>query len=60
VVTDGLKPGEWVIVTGIQRARPDKPVTPQRVDMPRGGMRTESQPVIIAHTEDSASKAGHP
>jgi len=58
VVTGGLHPGDWVIVTGIQRARPDKPVTPKRVEMPRGGTRTESQPVIIAPAKDTASKAG--
>jgi membrane fusion protein, multidrug efflux system len=32
-ITDGLAPGEWVIVNGIQRARPGITVTPQRVAM---------------------------
>src|SRR5204862_336486 len=35
-VTDGLAPGEWVIVNGIQRARPGGPVTPQKVSMRPG------------------------
>lgn len=60
VITDGLQPGDWVIVTGIQRARPGKPVNPQRVEMPRVGTKAESRPVTIAVTRDGASKAGHP
>jgi RND family efflux transporter MFP subunit len=32
-ITGGLAPGEWVIVNGIQRARPGITVTPQRVAM---------------------------
>jgi RND family efflux transporter MFP subunit len=34
VVSEGLKPGEWIVVNGLQRARPGKPVTPQRGEMP--------------------------
>jgi RND family efflux transporter MFP subunit len=34
VVADGLKFGEWIVVNGLQRARPGKPVTPQRGEMP--------------------------
>jgi multidrug efflux pump subunit AcrA (membrane-fusion protein) len=34
VIADGLKSGECVVVNGLQRARPGKPVTPQRVEMP--------------------------
>jgi RND family efflux transporter MFP subunit len=33
VVSGDLKPGEWVIVNGIQRARPGAKVAPQRVAM---------------------------
>ncbi len=32
-ITSGLAPGEWVIVNGIQRARPGITVAPQRVAM---------------------------
>lgn len=45
VVYDGLKSGEWIVVNGIQRARPGKPVTPQRAEMPVlrvGGAKAES------------------
>ncbi len=34
VIQAGLKPGEWVIVNGLQRARPGVTVEPQRADMP--------------------------
>jgi RND family efflux transporter MFP subunit len=34
VIKAGLQPGEWIVVNGMQRARPGKPVTPQRAEMP--------------------------
>lgn len=33
VVRDGLKPGELVVVNGLQRVRPGAPVTPEQVPM---------------------------
>jgi multidrug efflux system membrane fusion protein len=33
IVEDGLKPGELVVVNGLQRVRPGSPVTPQTVPM---------------------------
>jgi multidrug efflux system membrane fusion protein len=36
IVTTGLAPGEWVVVNGIQRARPGVTVTPQKVSMRPG------------------------
>jgi multidrug efflux pump subunit AcrA (membrane-fusion protein) len=35
-VTDGLKPGERVVVTGLQQIRPGIAVEPKLVDMPVG------------------------
>jgi len=35
-VAEGLAPGEWVIVNGIQRARPGATVTPEKVSMRPG------------------------
>jgi RND family efflux transporter MFP subunit len=32
-ISEGIRPGEWVIVNGIQRARPGLTVTPQQVAM---------------------------
>jgi len=34
VIADGLKPDEWVVVNGLQRARSGKPVTPEKAPMP--------------------------
>ena len=34
VIAEGMKAGEWVVVNGLQRARPGKPVTPLRAPMP--------------------------
>lgn len=47
VVMDGLKSGEWIVVNGLQRARPGQPVTPQRGEMP----------VLRTTTENKASAA---
>ena len=41
VVADGLKAGETVVVSGLQRVRPGSPVTPARVAM---GERQHGQP----------------
>jgi RND family efflux transporter MFP subunit len=41
-ITDGLKPGERVVVNGLQQVRPGLVVEPNLVDMPgKGGMRDE-------------------
>ena len=36
VIEEGLKPGEWIIVNGLQRARPGAPVTPVKADVMPG------------------------
>jgi len=33
VIDEGLRPGEWVVVNGLQRVRPGVTVSPQRVAM---------------------------
>jgi multidrug efflux system membrane fusion protein len=33
VIQDGLKPGDWVLVNGLQRCRPRAEVRPEKVDM---------------------------
>jgi hypothetical protein len=33
VVEEGLRPGEWVVVNGLQRARPGAKVDPERTEM---------------------------
>lgn len=42
VVKQGLKPGEVVVVNGVQRVRPGEPVTPQRIPMEGSGEATVS------------------
>jgi multidrug efflux pump subunit AcrA (membrane-fusion protein) len=34
VILEGITRDDWVIVNGIQRARPEAPVTPQKAEMP--------------------------
>ena len=38
VVRDGLKPGELVVVNGLQRVRPGTPVAPEKLDVDGNGM----------------------
>ncbi len=33
VIAEGLEPGEWVVVNGLQRARPGSKVEPEKIDM---------------------------
>jgi RND family efflux transporter MFP subunit len=40
-INDGLKPGERVIVNGLQQVRPGLTVEPKLVDMPGGSQRSE-------------------
>jgi RND family efflux transporter MFP subunit len=40
-IEDGLKPGERVIVSGLQLVRPGITVEPKLVDMPNGSRKTE-------------------
>ena len=39
-ITDGLKPGEKVIVNGLQQVRPGLTVEPKLVDMPNGSQQS--------------------
>ncbi len=45
VITDGLKPGETIVVNGLQRVRPGSPVTPERVAM--GERRHSDQAQVL-------------
>jgi RND family efflux transporter MFP subunit len=42
-ITDGLKPGERVIVNGLQRVRPGVTVEPKLVDMPNGIHKSDTE-----------------
>lgn len=53
VVRDGLKPGELVVVNGLQRVRPGAPVTPEKLDVDDSGM-----PVAKPAQPPAQGKAG--
>ncbi|HVW00088.1 MAG TPA: efflux RND transporter periplasmic adaptor subunit [Planctomycetaceae bacterium] len=40
VITQGLKPDEWIIVDGLQRARPGETVNPHKESMPQPLVKT--------------------
>jgi RND family efflux transporter MFP subunit len=53
-VTEGLKPGEQVVVNGLQQVRPGMTVEPELVDMPRSELRRSFS------TAESAQFAANP
>ncbi len=57
VISSGLKPGDWVVVNGLQRARPGKPVTPQRAEMPRRAGELQATPVAATGPVTGATAA---
>jgi RND family efflux transporter MFP subunit len=47
VINDGLDPGQWVVIKGLQKAIPGKPVTPQRLaSSGKPGPTAPSSPAI--------------
>ena len=50
-IEKGLKPGEWVIVNGLQRARPGAPVEAQKQPMPLPP-EAEEQPAVETASAD--------
>ncbi len=56
VVTDGLKPGETIVVNGLQRVRPGAPVTPERVAMGERD-RGDKPQTMFAHNSKLAANA---
>jgi membrane fusion protein, multidrug efflux system len=56
VVSAGLKPGEWVVVGGIQQVRPRMAITPDREPMPTLGPTSQAN---VAGTETSMPKQSH-
>jgi RND family efflux transporter MFP subunit len=55
VVTDGLKAGETIVVSGLQRVRPGSPVTPARVAM--GERQYGQSKTMYAATSTSPSSS---
>lgn len=52
VVKAGVNPGEWIVVNGLQRARPGKTVAPQRAEMPT---RADEVATTVGVTPPAAS-----
>src|SRR5262245_23224144 len=48
IIESGLKPGEVIVVNGLQRVRPGAPVTPQTVPMEAQDTRGQAAPVATA------------
>ena len=48
VIDGGLKPGEVIVVNGLQRVRPGAPVTPETVPMQAQDTRGQTAPVAAA------------
>ncbi len=60
VIKSGLQAGEWVVVNGLQRARPGKPVTPQKAEMPmRASEAKAAAAVAVPSDAAGAAPAGH-
>jgi RND family efflux transporter MFP subunit len=63
-VAEGLAPGDWVIVNGIQRARPGATVAPQKVSMrpapPAGGAPAQAAPAGAAPAESAPAEPNPP
>lgn len=63
VVLDGLTANEWIVVNGLQRARPSKPVTPKRESQAVaaiGASASTTKKTPPAATSDKAAPADHP
>lgn len=57
-ITEGLRPGEWIVVNGIQRCRPGRPVTPQRAEMPVLRKGAHSSPATSRPADSTSSASG--
>ena len=55
VVRDGIKPGETIVVNGLQRVRPGAPVTAQMVSMTADPTQAQSTPKPQAKTDTASA-----
>jgi membrane fusion protein (multidrug efflux system) len=58
VVEEGLQPGDWVIVNGMQRARPGAKVDPERTDM--RSLTASALKAAAAKSEGAESRPAKP
>ncbi|RJG05454.1 efflux RND transporter periplasmic adaptor subunit [Noviherbaspirillum cavernae] len=57
VVRDGVKPGEKIVVNGLQRVRPGAPVTAQMVSMDADQNQPQAAPKAEVKADTAASKS---
>ncbi len=61
VIDDGLKPDEWVVVSGLQQIRPRMEVSPERMEMPIPTVQAAAQAAAAANqSEGDAPESGQP
>ncbi|MBP7937002.1 MAG: efflux RND transporter periplasmic adaptor subunit [Phycisphaerae bacterium] len=60
VIKSGVQAGDWVVVNGLQRARPGKPVNPQRAEMPTRATRANTPAGSSSSTNAAQSKPATP
>lgn len=58
VIEDGIEPGEWVVVNGLQRARPGAKVEPEQIDM--AGLRVSAMGAGARDGQKPAANAPAP
>jgi RND family efflux transporter MFP subunit len=58
VIEDGIAPGEWVVVNGLQRARPGARVEPEQIDM--ASLRVSAMGGAARDAEKPAAKEPAP
>lgn len=56
VITEGLKPGELVVVNGLQRVRPGAPISPEKLETDARGMPIEKPPAAPPAAEKPGEK----
>jgi hypothetical protein len=60
VIEKGLKPGDWVIVNGLQRARPGAEVTAEKAPMPLPPAAQEALPPAAQEAQPPAAAEERP
>lgn len=54
VIEAGLEAGDWVIINGLQRARPGAKVEPERAEMPIDETRSENIAATVTEAQDQS------
>jgi multidrug efflux system membrane fusion protein len=60
VITDGLKPDEWVVVGGLQQVRPRMSITPEQMPMPCYGQTDAEAAETVKPSKRPAAAGAQP